>query len=36
MHRTLGRAQAGFSVLLSVGVALLLSGLVRVVMGIFV
>jgi ferrous iron transport protein B len=36
MHRTLGRAQTGFSVLLSVGVALLLSGLVRVVMGIFV
>jgi ferrous iron transport protein B len=34
MHRTLGRAQAGFSVLLSVGVALLLSGLVRVVMGV--
>jgi len=35
MHRTLGRQQAWFSVLLSVGVALLLSGLVRLVMGVF-
>ncbi|HEX5698177.1 MAG TPA: ferrous iron transporter B [Rhodoferax sp.] len=34
MHRTLGRAQAWFSVLLSVGVALLLSALVRLVMGL--
>ena len=34
MHRTLGRAQAWFSVLLSVGVALGLSALVRVVMGL--
>lgn len=34
MNKTLGRAQAWFSVLLSVGVALVLSGLVRVVMGV--
>ena len=34
MHKTLGRAQAWFSVLLSVAVALVLSGLVRVVMGL--
>jgi len=34
MNRTLGRAQAGFSVLLSVGVALVLSALVRLVMGV--
>lgn len=34
MTRTLGRSQAWFSVLLSVGVALVLSGLVRVVMGV--
>ncbi|MCM2342525.1 hypothetical protein [Rhodoferax sp.] len=32
MHKTLGRTQAGFSVLLSVGVALLLSALVRLMM----
>jgi ferrous iron transport protein B len=32
MHKTLGRAQAWFSVLLSVGVALALSALVRLVM----
>jgi ferrous iron transport protein B len=36
MHKTLGRAQAWFSVLLSVGVALALSVLVRLVMGLFV
>lgn len=36
MHKTLGRAQAWFSVALSVGVALLLSGLVRLVMGVLV
>lgn len=36
MHRTLGRAQAWFSVLLSVAVALLLSLLVRLVMGVLV
>ncbi len=35
MHKTLGRSQAWFSVLLSVGVALALSGLVRLVMGLF-
>ncbi|WP_296494751.1 ferrous iron transporter B [Rhodoferax sp.] len=36
MHRTLGRAQAWFSVMLSVGVALGLSGLVRLVMGLVI
>lgn len=36
MHKTLGRAQAWFSVALSVGVALALSVLVRLVMGVFV
>jgi ferrous iron transport protein B len=34
MNKTLGRKQAGFSVLLSVGVALILSALVRLVMGV--
>jgi len=34
MHKTLGRNQAWFSVLLSVGVALVLSGTVRLVMGV--
>ncbi|PKO63246.1 MAG: ferrous iron transporter B [Betaproteobacteria bacterium HGW-Betaproteobacteria-18] len=34
MNKTLGRAQAGFSVLLSVGVALVLSALVRLLMGL--
>jgi ferrous iron transport protein B len=32
MHKTLGRSQAWFSVMVSVGVALLLSGMVRLVM----
>ena len=36
MHKTLGRARAWFSVALSVGVALALSALVRLVMGLFV
>jgi ferrous iron transport protein B len=34
MNKTLGQAQAWFSVLLSVGVALVLSALVRLLMGL--